>query len=84
VKRYDEPTCNHGTLDVIVTNQPEHDPIGALRSVWVCAALPCVLDAMAWVARGTGTAASWRIGTTGEWRTDMYTEPSEPEHSDGR
>jgi hypothetical protein len=39
----------------------------------VCSKPECVLDAMAWVQRGTGEKPWWRVGTTGEWSDALYT-----------
>lgn len=72
--KYDDPACERNSLDVIVTNQPEeYDNARAHRSTWVCSDPACVMDAMAWVTRGTGEKAWWRVGTTGDWRDDVPT-----------
>lgn len=73
----DDTSCNHGHgyagLDVIVTNQPdEYDSSRPHRSVWVCKSRECVLDAMAWVLRGTGEKPWWREGTAGAFHDEIY------------
>lgn len=66
--------CDHRTSEVIVTNQPEkYDKSRSHRSCWVCARPECVLDAMAWVSRGTGEKPWWRVGTTGPWNDSTPT-----------
>lgn len=62
-KQHDEPRCDHMPGFVhMVTNQPQevYDKSRGLRSVWVCGERACVLDAMAWVERGTGEVATVR------------------------
>ena len=62
-KKRDEPRCNHTPGFIhMVTNQPQEvfDKSRGIRSVWVCGQRACVLDAMAWVERGTGEAATVR------------------------
>lgn len=74
----DNPRCERNSLDVIVTNQPEaFDKTRSHRSTWVCSKPECVLDAMAWVTRGTGEKAWWRVGTTGDWSDGIYPEATE-------
>ena len=68
----DDARCDHGRMDVRVSNIPDTEgwkPGRALRSVWVCDARACVLDAMAWVERGTGERAIAYAGVAGspEW-----------------
>lgn len=70
----DDPRCNHKRSEVIVTNQPDKfDSTRSHRSVWVCADPACVIDAMAWVTRGTREKPWWRVGIDGEWKDVMYT-----------
>lgn len=65
--------CKHKSLDVIVTNQPEHyDNTCSHRSTWVCARQECVWEAAAWVMRGTGETPWWRIGVDGSWSDEKY------------
>jgi|GEM_PF-4894383 hypothetical protein len=73
-RKEDDPRCERPSLDVIVTNQPgDYDRTRSHRSAWVCSDVACVIDAMAWVTRGTGEPAWWRVGTEGEWSSQMPT-----------
>ena len=57
---HDDPACDHLEMQRRVTNLPDGEDFRsrpAHRSVWVCDSRPCVLDAMAWVERGTGDTA---------------------------
>jgi predicted RNA-binding protein YlxR (DUF448 family) len=59
ITKSDDPRCDHTDLIHIVTNQPDgYDKDRSLRSAWICGQRACVLDAMAWVERGTGEKAS--------------------------
>lgn len=60
MSKYDDPRCNHAGTVHRVTNLPDGTPLTpdmAHRSAWVCEKRPCVLDAMAWVERGTDQPA---------------------------
>ncbi|BDZ52399.1 hypothetical protein GCM10025867_46400 (plasmid) [Frondihabitans sucicola] len=53
-----DPICKHRDSQRRVTNQPgDYNPNRPHRSTWVCARRACVLDAMAWVERGTAEKA---------------------------
>lgn len=72
--RPDEPRCERASLDVIVTNQPEkYDSTRSHRAAWVCSDVACVIDAMAWVTRGTNEPAWWRVGVEGPWLDELPT-----------
>ncbi len=73
MKRDDWAACDHNNSEVMVTNQPDaYDSTRSHRSVWVCGRPECVLDAMAWVRRGTGEKPWWRVGVAGDWHSGMY------------
>lgn len=68
----DDVRCEHNRLEVIVTNQPmAYDGSRPHRSTWVCSSIACVVDAMAWVRRGTDEKPWWRVGVDGEWKDVM-------------
>lgn len=70
----DDPRCERSSLDVIVTNQPgDYDRTRSHRSAWVCSDVACVIDAMAWVTRGTNETGWWRVGVKGEWHNELPT-----------
>lgn len=72
----DDPRCAHkDRFKVMVTNQiqKDYDKDRGLRSVWVCDDPACVLDAMAWVQRGTGEQAWWRKSGGHDWSQAMPT-----------
>lgn len=59
-KASDDPRCKHRESSRRVTSLPDEvkwEPGMPMRSVWVCEDRACVLDAMAWVERGTGLPA---------------------------
>lgn len=58
--KYDNPRCTCGPLIHRVTNLAEGVELTidmGHRSAWVCEKRACILDAMAWVERGTGEPA---------------------------
>lgn len=80
MNRRDEPNCDHVQAVVLVTNQPEHyDSFRSHRAVWVCGRRSCVLDALAWVERGTGERAHWRVGPTTNGNAWRFDTPAESE-----
>jgi hypothetical protein len=84
MKRDDWTACDHHASAVIVTNQPgAYVSTRSHRSTWVCDRPECVLDAMAWVRRGTGEKPWWREGTTGTWSDGMYPQPTVQDHANG-
>lgn len=59
----DDTRCAHDERSHRVTNESqtgEYVPDKPMRSVRVCNRRACLLDAMAWVERGTGEPAAWQ------------------------
>lgn len=54
--------CNHDEFSHIIVNESQTGPLTKdkpMRMIRVCHRRPCILDAMAWVERGTGEPAAW-------------------------
>ncbi|MFJ2662535.1 hypothetical protein [Arthrobacter koreensis] len=72
----DDTRCDHEERTHRVTNESQtggyqkDKPLGSAR---ICHRRSCILDAMAWVERGTGEAAAW-AGPHQEFRFDVPRE----------
>lgn len=78
----DETRCDHKKHSHIVTNESQinsNTPVADAphMSVRVCHRRACILDAMAWVERGTGESAGWR-GPHGDFAFDVPKEIPTP------
>lgn len=61
-RRVDDPRCNHTEHETRVTSlsdDQEWKTGMGMRAVWVCRRRACILDAMAWVERGSGVERSY-------------------------
>lgn len=69
----DDARCEHEERSHRVTNQSqtgEYRDDKPISSVRICSRRACILDAMAWVERGTGEPAAWQA-PGGEFNFDM-------------
>lgn len=76
------PRCEHdekhGPDSVLVTNQPgDYDQDRPHHAARVCPTRHCILEAMAWVERGTGEQAHWSHAGN-PWHADAPTFTDAP------